>query len=162
MHMHTITTRDRKQLERRRLHAGRMFERGATQAAVAKRFAVSRPAAWKWHKAWDKEGKEGLKSKGHPGFPSVLTKEKKKELKQLIIAGPLAAGYTTNFWTVDRICAVTKKKLKIDLGYTRIWNTVISLGFSVQKPERRAKERNEKAITDWKLKEFPKLKKMGG
>ena len=139
-----------------------MFDKGATQAAVAKRFAVSRPAAWKWHKAWDDSGKDGLKSKGHPGFPSVLTREKKKELKQVIINGPLVAGYPTNFWTVDRIRAITKKKLKIDLGYTRIWNTVISLGFSVQKPERRAKERNEKAITGWKLKEFPALKKMGG
>ena len=160
--MHIITTRDRTKLERRRLLAGRMFDRGKTQAAVAKRFSVSRPAAWKWHKAWDDRGKEGLRSKGHPGFPSLLTTEKKKELKQLIISGPVAVGYPTDFWTVDRIRASTKKILKIDLGYTRIWNTVIGLGFSVQKPERRAKERNERAITDWKLSEFPKLKKMGG
>ena len=108
----TITKRDRKQLERRRLAAGRLFTSGVTQYRVAKRFGVSTSATNQWYKAWKKKKEEGLKSKGHPGFPSVLTREKKKELKQLIINGPLVAGYPTNFWTVDRIRAITKKKLK--------------------------------------------------
>ena len=86
----TITKRDRKQLERRRLAAGRLFTSGVTQYRVAKRFGVSTSATNQWYKAW----------------------KKKKELKQLIINGPLVAGYPTNFWTVDRIRAITKKKLK--------------------------------------------------
>ena len=165
MHMHTVQTtiikRDHKKLERRRLSAGRLFARGITQYAVAKRFCVSTAAVNQWHKAWKKNKKTGLNSKGHPGFSSVLSKEKQRQLKVLIIKGPKHCGYATDFWTIDRIRAMTKKKLKIDLGYTRIWNTVIGLSFSVQKPERRAKERNEKAIADWKWNEFPRLKKMG-
>jgi transposase len=166
MHMHTvqtiIITRDRKKLEHRRSAAGRLFAKGVTQYAIAKRFGVSTAATNQWYKAWKKNKKTGLNSKGHPGFPSVLSTESKRQLKALIIRGPKHCGYTTDFWTIDRIRAAAKKKLTIDLGYTRIWNTVISLGFSVQKPERRAKERNEKGIVDWKLTGFPKLKKMGG
>jgi transposase len=157
----TIKERDREKLERRRIAAGRMFNRGESQYAVAHHFEVSTAATNQWYKAWKEDGEGGLKSKGPPGFSSKLTEQKKKELKNIILQGPRKNNYSTDFWTIDRIRSVVKKKLHITLGYTRIWTTVISLGFSCQKPIRRAKERDEKAITDWKLKRFPKLKKMG-
>jgi len=156
-----IRSRDRKKLERRRLHAGRMFDKHITPYAVAKHFGVSTTAAYKWRDAWKADRKDGLRSKGHPGFPSQYTKDNKKKLKAIILKGPSAYGYATDFWTIDRIRAVAKKELKVTLATKQTWTTVINLGFSVQKPERRAKERNEKAIMDWKLNEFPKLKKMG-
>lgn len=138
-----------------------MFEKKKTPYAVAKHFGVSTTAAYKWRNAWKEDKKKGLHSKGHPGFSSQYTKEKKAKLKAIILAGPKKQGYATDFWTLARIRAVAKKKLSIDLGVKRTWMTIIALGFSVQKPERRAKERHEEAISDWKLKEFPKLKKMG-
>jgi len=138
-----------------------MFAKGKSRYAVAKHFNVSKTSARDWFRRWKADKKDGLKSKGHPGFPSQYTPEKKKELKKIILAGPTTYGYTTDFWTIDRIRAVAKKKLGVTLALKRTWLTMIDLGFSVQKPERRAKERNEKAITDWKLTEFPKLKKMG-
>src|SRR3989344_8329883 len=150
-------TRDRKDLERRRRRAGQMFGNGRSQYAVAKHFNVSTAAANQWHTAWQADKKDGLKSKGHPGFPSAYTPEKKKKLKRIILAGPAAHGYATDFWTVDRIRTVARKKLGITLALKRTWQTVFDLGFSVQKPDRKAKERNEKAITDWKIKTFPSL-----
>lgn len=159
--MTKTTQRDRAVLEKRRISAGKMFERGVSQAAVSKKYDVSRAAVCQWYAQWRKNKKTGLLSRGAPGFDSQLTEKKKKQLKQIIMKGPIASLYDTDFWTIDRIRAVAQKKLKVNLGYTRIWNTVIGLGFSCQKPERRAKERNEKAIIDWKLKEFPRLKKMG-
>lgn len=156
-----IKQRDRRVLERRRVSAGKLFARGVSQAAVSEKYGVSRAAACQWYGLWRKDKRKGLLSRGAPGFDSQLNEKKKKQLKQVIMKGPVASGYETDFWTIDRIRAVAKKKLKVNLGYTRIWNTVIGLGFSCQKPERRARERNEKAITDWKLKEFPRLKKMG-
>lgn len=159
--MHISHTRDRVVLERRRKKAGRMFTKGVIQSTVAQRLDVSRAAVCQWHAAWKKDKTDGLASKGHPGFPSKLTPEKKKELRLLILKGPRAEGYATDFWTVNRIRDMAKKKLHIALGYTRIWNTIIQLGFSCQKPETRAKPRNERAIADWKLKQFQRLKKMG-
>lgn len=160
-HMHISHTRNRVILERRRKRAGRLFADGHSQASVARRLNVTKAAVCQWHAAWKKKGDEGLASKGHPGFPSKLTPDKKKELKALILKGPRAEGYATDFWTVDRIRDLARKKLRIALGYTRIWNTIIQLGFSCQKPETRAKPRNERAIADWKLKQFQRLKKMG-
>ncbi len=161
-HMRNISYKERvKELERRRLKAGTMFEQGKTQADVARRFGVSTASAWAWHTAWQKDKKEGLKSKGHSGAEPKLTAKQKRLLKKEILKGPIKAGYATDFWTLERIRVLTKKTLKVSLGQTSVWRTVVELGFSVQKPTRRARERNESAIADWKLKTFPKLKKMG-
>lgn len=160
--MQTFSYKDRvKSLERRRLSAGGMFNRGKTQAEVAGRFHVSRAAACQWYAAWKADQEKGLNSIGPSGAVPKLDPNQKHLLKQEILRGPRHAGYSTDFWTLERIRSLAKKKLKTDLGMTSVWRTVVGLGFSVQKPERRARERDEKAITDWRLKTFPKLKKMG-
>lgn len=161
--MRKLLYKDRiKNLERRRLKAGAMFEKGKTQAEVAHRFGVSRAAACQWHNAWSADKEAGLCSKGMPGATPKLTTKQKRTLKRDILKGPIKAGYNTDFWTLERIQALAKKKLKVSLGQTSVWRTVIGLGFSVQKPELRARERNESAIARWKLKTFSRLKKMGG
>lgn len=158
---HLVKERDHKALERRRMAAGRMFGRGMSQYRVAKRFKVSTAAANQWHKSWIAKGEDGLVSKGDPGFASAYTKEKKDNLKSLILKGPKKCGYDTDFWTVQRIAYAASKKLGIKLHITQTWRTIISLGFSCQKPERRAKERNERAIREWRIGIFQRLKKMG-
>lgn len=152
---------DRKQLEKRRLKAGTFFEKKRSQVWVSEHFKVSRAAVCQWYKMWKKSKTKGLLSKGHPGFASQLTEKKKSEFKSIILKGPIASGYKTDFWTIDRLCEIARKKLKVKLGYTRIWNTVVSLGFSCQKPERLAREQDAKAVKTWKQKTFPELKKMG-
>lgn len=150
-----------KQLELRRLRAGRMFASGKhSQAEIARDLSVSPAAVCTWHAAWHADKKDGLRSKGHPGFESELTSEKKKKLRKIILDGPAKLGYATDFWTIDRIRAAAKKKLHLNFSGTHIWHIILSLGFSVQKSEQRAQERNEKAIQDWKLKTFPRLKKI--
>ena len=150
-----------RDLEKRRLSAGRMFSKGRTQAEVARHFKVSRAAACQWYGAWQGDAEKGLKSTGSSGATPKLTSRQKHILKREILRGPAKAGYPTDFWTLERIRTLAKKKLHAILGTTSVWRTVVALGFSVQKPERRARERNEKAISDWKLKTFPSLKKMG-
>lgn len=151
----------RKDKEKRRLRAGKMFEKGMSQAEVARKAGVSTAAAKYWHDAWKKNGQKGLKSKGHPGFASKFTPEKRVKLKNIILKGARHYGYSTDFWTISRIMAVTRKELKLSFKKSWIWMIVISLGFSCQKPQIVSKERDEKAITDWKTKTWPRLKKMG-
>ena len=158
---HKVKERDHKALERRRMAAGTLFGKGVSQYKVAQRFRVSTAATNQWHKAWKARGEDGLTSKGGPGFASVYTSEKKRCLKELILTGPKKCGYDTDFWTVERIASVAKAKLGIKLQISQTWRTIISLGFSCQKPERRAKERNERTIKEWGIEIFPRLKKMG-
>ncbi|MBI5622132.1 transposase [Candidatus Falkowbacteria bacterium] len=158
---HPIIKRDRRELEKRRVAASKLFEQGVSQAAVAKEYKVTPAAVCKWYAAWSKKGHRGLVSKGPPGTTPALSATQKEKLKHLLLRGSLKAGYATNFWTLARIQEVSRQKLKVRMGTGTVWRTVVALGFSCQKPEKQARERNEKAITDWKLKEFPRLKKMG-
>ncbi len=156
-----ISSLSREDKEKRRLKAGKMFEKGHTQAEVARKFKVTPTAAKYWHDAWKKGGVNNLKSKGHPGFSSALTGEKKEKLKKIILKGAKKYGYSTDFWTLSRIAAVIRKEFKLSFGHTWTWEIVLSLGFTCQKPQAKNKERDEKAIKEWKTKIFPSLKKMG-
>ena len=161
-HMPISSYRERiKKLEQRRLLAGRLFDQGETQAAVAKKFGVTRAAACQWHTTWKTDRHRGLRSQGPSGATPKLNETQKRQLKRAILKGPSKAGYATDFWTLERLRALAKKTVRVDLGTTSVWRRVIELGFSVQKPDRRARERDEKAITGWKLNTFPHLKKMG-
>ena len=155
----TISLREKR--ETRRKEAGTMFRQGKTQAEVAKKFRVSRAAACKWHAIWDKEGMKGLDSKGPPGFASALTGKKKKKFKKAILKGPLSHGYDTNLWTLNRLAEVLKKTTNVAFGPVRTWQVVRELGFTPQKPQLKAKERDEDAIAAWKTRTLPGLKKMG-
>jgi transposase len=138
-----------------------MFRQGRTQAEVAKKFGVSRAAACKWYAAWDAEGIRGLDSKGPPGFASALDHKNRRQFKKAILKGPLSHGYGTDLWTLSRLVAVLKKTTKVSFGPVRTWQIVRELGFTPQKPQLRARERDEKAIEDWKTRRLPGLKKMG-
>ncbi|MEK7082928.1 MAG: winged helix-turn-helix domain-containing protein [Patescibacteria group bacterium] len=157
---HTSSS-SRKRLEQRRMRAGKLFRKGLTQAEIARILRVTPAAVNQWYVVWKKRGMSGLKSKGHPGVETALTKEKAEKLKRAILKGPRSFGYTTNLWTLERIKAVAKKEAGLSFGITRVWHMVIALGFSCQKPVKRAVERDEKAITAWRLTTFPRLKKMG-
>lgn len=156
-----ITSLSREQREKVRLKAGKLFKKGVTQAEIARKFKVTPAAVNYWHKEWQEHGIRGLKSLGHPGFSSKLTEEKRKSFKQAILKGPLAYGYETNLWTLPRLAAVMKKVAKVRFSEVWTWHIVRDLGFTPQKPQVKAKERNEQAIARWKAKTLPDLKKMG-
>ena len=156
----TISLRAKR--EARRREAGKLFQKGATQAEVAKKFRVSRVAACKWHAAWEAKGLPGLDSKGPPGFASALDAKKKMKFKRAILKGPLSHGYETDLWTLNRLAAVLKKTTKVAFGPVRTWQVVRELGLTPQKPRLKDVERDEKSIEQWKARRLPGLKKMGG
>src|SRR6266487_617644 len=80
---------------------------------------------------WLAEGADGLRSKGQPGYPPLLDEQQRADLVVVLKAGPKASGFDGG-WTLARVA------------------TVIRRGFTVQKPARRAVERDEQAITNWR------------
>jgi putative transposase len=151
----------RKDKEKRRLKAGKLFEKGLTRAEVSRKLKATVTAACDWHETWKKHGLEGLKSKGHPGFESSFTDEDRGKLKNALLKGACANGFANDLWTLPRIGKTIKKLTGKSFGHTWVWQIVLSLGFTRQKPQTKNKERNEKAIKEWRLKTFPELKKMG-
>lgn len=159
--MKHISSLSREGREKARLAAGRLFSKGITQAEVARRFGATRTAALYWHRLWKQKGSAGLRSKGKPGFASRLTEDKRKRFKRAILQGPLRYGFETQLWTLSRLAAVMQKTTGVRFGHNHTWEIVRSLGFTCQKPRVKARERDEKAIAEWKAKRLPGLKKMG-
>lgn len=159
-HKH-ISSLSHKEREKVRVQAGKLFQKGVSQAEVARRFKATAAAVSYWHEAWKDRGMRGLKSKGHTGFASKLTGEKRLLFKRAILEGPLEHGYQTNLWTLSRLRAVMKKETGCAFSEVWVWHIVRLLGFTPQKPQVLARERDKKAIVEWKTKRLPGLKKMG-
>lgn len=146
-----------KELEARRRRAAKYFQEGRTKYWVAKHFKVSFSASGEWYRRWEENTLEARK----PGKREKLSREQKKELSRMILRNPTKYGYKTQLWTLDRITSCVHKELKVSYKPRSLSHMLHTLGFSCQKPERRAKERNEKKIAEWKKVIWPTLLKKG-
>lgn len=143
----------------RRKKATQMFEQGYRRADVAKALNASRSSAGQWYRTLKKEGKERLETIEQPGPQAALGSKDLEAIKAALIQGPQAFGYVTNVWTLERIARVVWKISHVRYHTSHIWRLLQQMGWSCQRPERRARERNEKAIRQWKEQDWPQVKK---
>src|ERR1700745_680753 len=94
---------ERARREKVRLEAADLIEAGAADREIAKRFRVSRMSVNRWRRALASGGREALASKGAGGAKCKLTPAQVAELEAVLDAGPAAAGYADQCWTLGRI-----------------------------------------------------------
>jgi transposase len=148
-----------QRLEQRRLKAAVLFRRGTTQAEVARRFTVSPEAARQWHNAWKRGGKAALTSQGNPGAKPRLTEADKRNVERVLLKGPTASGFGTPVWTLARMQQVIRRETGVRYHPAHVWKILTNMGWTRQKPEQRARERNEAAIRKWVEETWPGIKK---
>jgi len=148
-----------KSAERRRLQAMTLLDQGRSQSQVARHFGVTPAAVCQWVKAFQRDGPDALKAKSHPGAPSRLADRQLKRLEQLLLGGPTGQGYCTELWTLPRIVEIIRKHFGVTYDPSGVWHVLHRMGWSCQKPERRARERNEQAIAVWRKQRWPNIKK---
>jgi len=102
---------------------------------------------------------EALKARVHPGRPSRLRPHQKEALRQILLRGPKAAGFSTDLWTLKRVAEVIGREFGLQYHPGHVWYILRDMGLSCQKPERRARERDEEAIRRWRKEEWPRIKK---
>ena len=157
------TKRDLASMEARRLQGARLLKRKMQQADVARELGVSRQAVSVWAKELAAVNGAVGKLKAKPlGRPRKLEAEQTGVLRAMLLKGALAAGFPTELWTIKRVRAVVKREFGLAYSHTGCWRLLRALGFTPQKPERRAIQRDEEAIVQWKKKRWPALKKTPG
>lgn len=152
-------TRDHEQMEQRRKKAARLFAKGLTAPEVARHFGVARQVGYRWQEAWQQGGVAALASKGRAGRKPKLLPAQTKVLLEALVEGPSAQGYQTQLWTLPRVAVLIKELTGVSYHPGHVWRVLGSLGFSCQRPERRAMERDEPAIRQWRRVQWPKIKK---
>jgi len=95
-----------EQLEKRRRQAVRLSKTGKNLPAIARALSASVSSVFRWLQAYREKGVRGLKPQPTPGRPPKLAQDQKKQLVQVLLNGPLAAGYRTDLWTLNRVAKV--------------------------------------------------------
>jgi transposase len=148
-----------KELETRRLLAGKLLQEGKGVREVGRLVGAAPSSVSRWKQELDEGGLEGLKAKPHPGRPARVSTEQKKQLEQVLLKGSLAAGFATDLWTLARVAKVIEREFGVRYHPGHVWYILRDMGWSCQKPERRARERNEAAIEQWRTEDWPEAKK---
>jgi transposase len=151
--------RDFAGLERRRMQAARLLEQGVPQAEVARQVGVHRQSVSRWAEQLAKQGRQGLKQAGRAGRKPQLNPNQLRRIECRLKRGPQALGYATNLWTAARVQHLIEEECGISYHPGHVWRLLRQLGWSCQRPTGRALERNENAISEWKRKRWPEIKK---
>ena len=134
------------------------FKKEWSERKIGAKLGVSGPTVHEWKVFWKKKGIAGLKA-GVYGRVSRLSKQEEKLVRKQILKGAGAFGFSGDFWTLKRLSISVRRWVKVDYKDRSIWHVLKRLGFSCQKPARRARERDEKAITTWMTTTWPVIKK---
>ena len=147
------------ELEARRRRAVRLLQDGNSLSAVARMVGAAVSAVWQWRETVRRKGDRGLAARPAPGRPRKLTSRQRQRLPKLLAVGAQAYGYRNDLWTTRRIAAVIKRELSVKYHPAHVSRILADLGWSCQKPERRALERNEATIEHWKRHRWVEIKK---
>jgi len=139
------------------LRAARLFAKGMRPAEVARELGVSRQSATVWHRAWQEEGVGGLRQAERAGRPALLTTEELGKVQRALLQGPAAYGWHTELWTLERVGDVIAMETGVRYHVGHVWKILRRLGWSWQKPARRAIERDEEEIARWVREEWPAI-----
>ncbi|UGT90151.1 winged helix-turn-helix domain-containing protein [Mycobacterium ostraviense] len=155
--------RDFEALQNRRMAAADMFARGKRQVDVVDKLGVSAQTASRWHRTFLAEGKKGLAGAGRAGRLPKLSDEQLAQVEQALLQGPRANGFPTEMWTLARVANLIETVTGIRYGQTQTWTLLRErLGWSKQRPARRAVERDDEAIATWVKQDWPRIKKARG
>jgi transposase len=146
-------------LEVRRQNAGKLLQQGKGVREVARLVDAAPSSVSRWKQALEEGGLEALKAKPHPGRSPRLSTEQKERLRTTLLAGPRAAGFATDLWTLARVTQVIERTFGVKYHPGHVWYILRDMGWSPQKPERRARERDEEAIKQWREEGWAQVKK---
>ena len=151
--------RDFEGMEQRRKRAARLFARGVPQAEVARQLEVSRQSVSRWHADWQTGGTTALKAAGRAGRLPRLSAAQLGQLDQALRQGPRAHGFATDLWTLERVAAVIQAQTGVAYHPGHVWKLLRRMGWSRQRPARRAVERDDDAIAAWVATDWPRIKR---
>jgi len=148
-----------EELERRRHRAIALLNEGHGVREAARIVGVTPGAVTQWRQAYEAGGEPGLAAKPVPGRPPKLTAGDRRKLDRLLLQGPQRHGYSTALWTLPRVAQLIHKHFAVSYDPSGVWHVLRSMDWSCQKPERRARERDEERVVYWRKNDWPRIKK---
>jgi transposase len=120
---------------------------------------VARQTVYTWKAIFDEGGLDALRDVPLRGRPAKLDASQLEEVRRAVLQNPTEHGFGTELWTLKRVGVVINRLHGVKFSQAQIWRILGSLGFSPQKPDKRAIERNEDVVRSWKRSKWPAFKK---
>jgi transposase len=121
---------------------------------------VSRQSAHVWRVRFEQGGVEALRSRGPTGPDPKLSPAHLARVEQALLQGAKANGFDTDLWTLERVAVVITQRTGVRYHPGHVWVILRHrLDWTLQRPERRASERDEEAIARWVQQEWPRIKR---
>jgi transposase len=135
------------------MQAGALFGAGHSQAEVARTFGVARQNVSRWQAA----GLQALASRKPIGPAPRLSDGQRAAIDQALRQGARAHGFDTDHWTLARITTVIEQLTGTSYHAGHTWKLLRRMGWRLQRPARRAAERDEQAIAGWVVEDWPEV-----
>ena len=133
---------------------------GGNQREIAKHHRVNRTTLTDWIEMQRKEGWEALRAKPIQGRPCHLSAEQHQKLEHYLELGAEAAGFDDDLWDCRKVAALIERRFGVRYHVDSIPRVLRRLGYTPQKPEYRARERDDDRIQAWIKKDWSRIKKM--
>ena len=144
------------ELERRRCRAVQLVEQGESPAVVARIMGVTRSSLHRWRRM-ARQG-QGLAAKPAPGAKRRLSDRQLRALEGLLDQGAPAHGFPNELWTAARVAQVIHRHFGVKYHPDYVLRLLRRrLDWTCHKPQRRARERNDKEVERWKGDDFPRI-----
>lgn len=120
---------------------------------------ANRRTVQRWARRSERGGTAALAPKPHPGPRSKLGPAQRRRLGAALLKGAKGQGFGTDLWTGPRVAQVVRGLFGVRYNPKYVPRLLRSLGWTPQRPESRAYERDEKAIARWVREDWPRIKK---
>ena len=155
--------RDFAAMQERRRRAARLFAAGKrSQAEIARELHISRQSVSRWFEAWRQDNPDWIRGAGRAGRRPKLDGAQLKQVDEALRQGAPAHGFGTDLWTLPRVAAVIERVAGVHYHPGHVWKILAALEWSLQRPAKQARERNDEGRRLWMAKRWPAIKKTPG
>jgi transposase len=160
MQTHISPRRDFQGMEQRRKQAGRLFAAGKMLLAeIARELKTSRQSVSRWYAEWRRGGTAALRGAGRAGRKPKLDAVKLRQIDKALRQGAQSHGFGTNLWTLPRVAMVIERIAGVHYHPGHVWKILGSMDWTLQRPSKQARQRDEQKVQLWLNEKWPTLKK---
>jgi transposase len=133
-----------------------LLDQGEAPVVVARVLGVTRPTLHRWRRMARQD--QGLDAKPACGAKRRLTDAQLRALERLLDQGAPAHGFPNELWTAGRVAQVIRRHFGVTYHPDYVLRLLRRrLNWTCHKPQRRARQRNDKEVQRWKADEFPRI-----
>jgi transposase len=147
-----------EQLAARCKRALTLLAKGQTPTAVARVVGATRRTIYRW-----KDTAQQPRATQPPtrlGRPSRLNTRQLRRLEGQLRRGAFVHGYAEEYWTLDRVAQLIWRLFQVRYHPSGVWHLLTRMGWSSQRPQRQAVQRDDAKIAHWTRYGWPQIKKV--